>query len=67
MDYYIYKGPVMEFGRCIENTWYGKTKEPSPEKARSNLAYRYKKDTGRLARTKIELPGRLVMEGERYD
>ena len=64
MGFYIYKGPVMEFGRCIENNWYGKTKAVSPEKARSNLAYRYKQSTGRLPRTKIDLPGKLVLEGE---
>ncbi len=65
MDYYIYKGPVLEFGRCIENDWYGKTKANSAAKAKSNLAYQYKKNSGRLARTKIDLPGTLVLEGER--
>ena len=64
MGYYIYKGPVMEFGRCIENNWYGKTKAVSEAKAKSNLAFRYKKATGRLPRTNIELPGKIVLEGE---
>lgn len=64
MGYYVYKGPVMEFGRCIENNWYGKTKAVSEAKAKSNLAFRYKKATGRLPRTNIELPGKIVLEGE---
>ena len=64
MQYYIYKGPVLEFGRCIENNWYGKTKAVSEAKARTNLAYQYKRDTGKLPRTKIVLPGKLILEGE---
>ena len=66
MGIYIYKGPVMEFGRCVENRWYGKTKAESQAKAKSNLAYQYKKETRRLPRTKIDLPGELVLEGENY-
>ena len=65
MKYYIYKGPVLEFDRCIENNWYGKTKANSEAKARSNLAYQYKKSTGKLPRTRIVLPGELVLEGEK--
>lgn len=64
MPYYIYKGPVLEFDRCIENNWYGKTKASSPAKAKTNLAYQYKKKTGRLAKTKINLPGKVIMEGD---
>lgn len=66
MQFYIYKGPVLEFGRCIENNWYGKTKAVSEAKARTNLAYQYKKTTGRLPKTRIDLPGKVVLEGEHY-
>ena len=66
MKYYIYKGPVLEFDRCIENNWFGKTKAASKAKAKSNLIYQYKKSTGRLPKTKIDLPGKLVLEGEYY-
>lgn len=62
MKSYYYKGPVMEFGRCIENNWTGKTVAPTEAKARTNLAFQYKKATGRLPRTSISLPGVLVAE-----
>ncbi len=61
--YYIYKGLVMEFDRCIANNWYGKTKAPSEAKARSNLTYQFKKQLGKLPRTKINLPGKIILEG----
>ena len=64
MGFYTYKGPVMEFGRCVENNWYGKTKAVSIAKAKSNLIYQYKRDTGRSRNSKIDLPGALVLEGE---
>lgn len=59
---YHYKGPVLEFGRCIENNWTGSTKAPSEKKARSNLAYQYKTCTGRIPASKIDLPGVIVVE-----
>lgn len=64
MEYYIYKGPVLEFDRCIENNWYGKTKAVSMAKAKSNLIYQYKKSTGKRSNAKIDLPGKLVVEGD---
>jgi len=62
--YYIYKGPVLEFDRCVANNWYGKTKAPTEAKAKSNLAYQYKKATGKLGRTRITLPGKVTIEGD---
>lgn len=63
MDLYVYKGPVLEFGRCVDNNWSGRTYAPSEQKAKNNLAYQYKRRTGRLPATKIELPGVLVKGG----
>lgn len=57
---YSYDGPVMEFNRCIENHWAGSTYAESEKKARSNLAYQFKKLTGRVARSAITLPGKIV-------
>lgn len=57
---YYYKGPVLEFGRCIENNWTGSTKATSEKKARSNLVYQYKTRTGRVPASKIDLPGVIV-------
>ena len=57
---YLYNGPVMEFDRCIDNHWEGTTMAPTEQKARSNLAYQYKKMFGREPTAKISLPGKLL-------
>lgn len=56
---YIYKGPVMLFDNCIEQSWTAETWAESEKKARNNLAYRYKMDHDLASRAKISLPGRL--------
>lgn len=61
MQEYLYQGAVMEFDRCIDPYWEATTYAASPAKARSNLAYRYKKMHGKAANTKITLPGKLVI------
>lgn len=61
MDIYMYKGPVNSFGKCINKEWSAYTRAVSPEKARSNLKYRYKKTSGLVANSRIELPGELVV------
>ena len=63
MTLYSYDGPVLEFDRIIANHWKTKTYAVSEAKARTNLAYKFKIDTGRVPRTKITLPGKLVAEG----
>lgn len=57
MPKYVYKGPVTTFGTCICDIWEGETVAPTPRKAKSNLAYRFKKEHNRTPNTKIELPG----------
>lgn len=59
---YSYNGPVMEFDRCVANRWKGSTYAPSEKKAKSNLAYQFKKETGKVPRAKITLPGKLTIE-----
>ncbi len=61
MAKYLYDGPVMEFGRCINNRWVATTSAPSEGKAKSNLSYRYKKEHGRSSSTRVVLSGKLVM------
>lgn len=58
---YVYEGPVMEFDTCVANNWKGETVAPSENKARSNLAYQFKKHTNRMPGTKINLPGKVKM------
>ena len=64
MKQYRYKGPVMEFERCIANNWEASTYAASPNKARSNLAYRFKKDHNKATNAKISLPGKLIVVEE---
>lgn len=59
MAKYIYEGPVMEFDKLLTNRWKGETVADSERKARSNLAYQFKKNNNRIAAAKITLPGEL--------
>lgn len=61
MNKYIYNGPVMEFEKCIANHWEASTYAISEKKARSNLIFRFKKETSRMPYTKITLPGKITM------
>ena len=63
MKLYSYDGPVLEFDRIIANRWRGQTYAVSEDKARCNLAYQYKRNNGKVPRTKITLPGKIVVEG----
>lgn len=63
MTLYSYDGPVLEFNRIVASRWYGETYAVSEAKARTNLAFRYKKETGRVPRTKFTLPGKIVVKG----
>jgi hypothetical protein len=58
---YSYKGPVCEFGRVIASMWTAETSATSARKAKSNLAYRFKRDNNKIPTTKIELPGKVVV------
>lgn len=60
MDYYRYQGAVTQFGRCVANNWVGETCAVSPQKAKSNLVYKYKRDHNLAATSKIELPGKVI-------
>lgn len=63
MTLYSYDGPVLEFNRIVASRWYGETYAVSEAKARTNLAFRYKKETGRVPQTKITLPGKIIVKG----
>ena len=56
---YVYNGPVMEFETCIAHMWKASTYAISEEKARSNLAYQFKKQNNRNPNAKIILPGKI--------
>ena len=61
MNKYVYDGPVSECGRCITNRWRGETFANSEAKARSNLAYQFKKACNKPAMAKITLNGKITM------
>lgn len=63
MTLYSYIGPVLEFDKIIENKWVGETLAVSEAKARTNLAYQFKRETGRVPRTKVTLPGKIIPKG----
>ena len=60
MPKYTYNGPVYEFDRLVVDRWYGETFAQSEARARTNLAYQFKKQNNRSPRTKISVPGELI-------
>ena len=63
MTLYSYDGPVLEFDKIVTNRWHGQTYAVSEAKARTNLAFQFKKGNGKVPRSKITLPGKIVAEG----
>lgn len=61
MSQYSYDGPVMELETCVNNRWKASTYAVSEKKARSNLAYQFKKNNNKVSGTHIALPGKLVL------
>ena len=61
MNTYIYEGPVIEFGKLVQERWNGKTIASSEKKAKNNLAYQWKRKNNRTPMTKISLPGNLFV------
>ena len=64
MTLYSYDGPVMAFDKCIAHRWRGQTYAVSEAKARTNLAYQFKRESGRVPRTNITLPGKIIVGGD---
>ena len=61
MPKYIYDGPVKEFDKLISEHWKGVTIAPSEAKARSNLAYQYKREMHKTPNSKIKITGKLMV------
>ena len=61
MNLYFYDGPVLEFDKIVANHWSAKTLAESEKKARSNLAYQFKMQYGKVPRSKITIPGKLII------
>ena len=59
---YTYIGPVKKFDQIVHPHWVATTYAVSPAKARSNLAYQYKRSHGMAANAQISLPGEIIQE-----
>lgn len=60
MKLYTYDGPVLSgFKALLTDKWHGETWASSAEKARVNLAYRFKTANNMLPTVKILLPGNI--------
>lgn len=65
MKLYHYNGPVLEFDKIVANHWSASTRAESEKKARSNLAYQFKMENGKMPRSMITIPGKLnIVEGD---
>ena len=65
MKLYHYNGPVLEFDKIVSNHWSASTRAESEKKARSNLAYQFKMENGKMPRSMITIPGKLnIVEGD---
>lgn len=56
---YKYSGPVLAFDRLICDKWRGETVAETPEKAKSNLAYQFKKKNNLEKNARIYLPNNV--------
>lgn len=61
MHKYVYNGPVEEYDDCIRRRWKSQTFAVSEKKARSNLAYQWKKANNLDPRTRVTLPGQVIL------
>ena len=65
MKLYHYNGPVLEFDKIVANHWSASTRAESEKKARSNLAYQFKMENGKVPRSMINIHGKLnIIEGD---
>ena len=62
-EYHIYQydGPVMKFGKCINKRFKGETMALTESKAKTNLAYQFKKKYNMAPEEKITLPGKITL------
>ena len=58
MARYVYEGPVMVFGKFVGN-WRGETIADNEAKAKSNLAYQFRKQNNRANNTIVEFTNKL--------
>lgn len=52
---YVYEGPVMQFGKVVQDSWKEGTQAVSIAKALSNLKFQYKRKAKLSPNSKIDL------------
>ena len=62
---YEFKGAVLLFDRIVANNYTATTTAPSVRKARSNIAYRCKRDLGYDKKARISLSGTFTIIEEK--
>lgn len=60
MKTYTYNGPVMGIDRVLDHNWKAETYAGTEKKAKSNLAYQYKKQHNLADNYKIVLPAKMI-------
>ena len=66
--YFVYEGPVLSFGKIIQNKWIYRTKAETISKALNNLAWNYKRINQLKDNFKIELDQKyLIVKGKEKD
>lgn len=63
MHKYAYEGAVKVFDDIVTRSWTASTVAESEKKARSNLAYRYKREHGLVPATRVTLTGKITLVG----
>lgn len=61
MNLYAYKGSVKNYDTVVQRDWEGRTIAVSEKKARTNLAYQWKRQHGKTADYKVTLPGDITI------
>lgn len=52
---YMYRGPIMSFGRCVCAEWFGETVASTGSEATRNLTYQAKKYLGLTVHSSVNL------------
>jgi hypothetical protein len=63
MHKYTYEGSVKVFDDIVTRSWTGSTMAESEKKARSNLAYKYKREHGLTPCARVTLSGKILLVG----
>ena len=56
---FIYEGPILFYGKVLQEHWKGETWAGTRKKAMNNLRYQVNKKLGKKEWNKITLPGKL--------